>query len=466
MRARVGGRRRGMSFIELLITVAIIAALVGVAVPLAGFILDDARELRTKRVMNEVRKALLETVNSEDGGRRYVPDCELCPILSMRPEAAASLGILVPKKFPIIPVDGFGEELVRVGNSLISGGKDRELGTHDDVVWDILNFPNLRDPESGLELQTGEEAKAMYQVSAIALHVRRLFQDNWSPTPSLRDQLIAAGQALPLDPWDREFFYEGPETNPTYIVSLGEDPDLDEDDLRAPIGKPLTWTDDFSGGPRDWARLFPGRLGSSDGGTSHAALFPPRDPNDGSADPPRVFRFRGMGTGAGAGRAPSYWVKLLPSGLHLEAECAVEVDVDVDRSTAGTSGVRVGVFLGYEGRGTGYLGFVQVDGDGAVGRVFHGVPAKSGRALRPRMPGSEIFASGPVAEDPSFRIRLSYTGGASPRILLSSTGAVSGSVEFPVPTPPGSRTFGGIMVGNGAASARFNAEFDDFKATR
>lgn len=451
------GARRGISLIELLIVLAIMASLVGVATPIVDFILTDARILRSKQTMTNIRKAFENRGAKDSHLRTAVEDCDSCPLKHKRPEYSVNVGALVPQYFNIHPLDGFGKPIYRMGNFIVTNGPDGEPSTPDDAFVPINTFADVTEPEIGLRLTSPLENEAIYQVGALAMWVRGLVADGQPLFPSMAQVFESQDRGSPRDPWNREYEIDLAKEE---VFSAGPDTVYDTpDDIRAPYGNPVRLTDDFEGGIRDWYRLFPTTLqkGSS---PAHAAVFPPTDPND--PEDVRAFRLKGMGSGAGVGRSETVWLKMLPPGLQAGLAPTAEADVAIRRPDANTRGIQVGIYVGFEGLATGLMGKLTLDGQNVYISIDYGIPRARGRQIGPEE-GPPLLISTGAGATPTFHLAISGSSGSDPTATFSVTGSATGTVIGKIPRTINKGSMAGIMAVGLSTSTRFNADFDNFE---
>lgn len=435
-------RRRALSIIEMLIVVAVIAILVGGAVPYVQDYLREARSARTAKGMDQIRKALGRAGMLEGLAKPHVVGTPHSVSRQHRPEFGLNIGSLIPRYLGEKPVDSWGQPIYRFGNFLGSNGEDRGAGTADDVHVRIQELPAEVDPDSTTELRSREEYEAEYQATAIALALQEFVKDGAPPPPDLPQFYLELDRSSPPDPWGHEYVLVD-----DAIVSSGQDGELaTADDIRVVWRDPEGITQDFSRGIHGWTKAYP------------TGDTPATTPIEWDAAK-EAIKFAGRSRG---GMHQAYWVLAPPATLDLTEEARVSARFEIEQDTGNAA---FGVILNYQGPGSGIRGHVEVgDPDGFL-RIQYGVPQLNGKWIAPPSPPMAYLTPFNPPKTYSCQVTLEVVPGSPQKARLTVTGGVSGSVEATLPKgfPSGPC---GVYVMTASTGARFDAWVTDFTMER
>lgn len=213
-----GARRGGFNLIELLLVVAIVAALVGIAAPFLEGALREAGRSKLDAQFEVVHRALDRAARELDANRPFVPGSPVSPVHAFAPDGEVALEALVPRYLPEVPRDPWGNEIYRFGRFLVSNGPEGVPRPDGLVFRALATLPAYRDPEDDRVVHDREHHNASYQASVIAHRVHRYELEHGAPPIDLVELFARTGEASPPDPWGNPFELEGDE-----VVSPGAD---------------------------------------------------------------------------------------------------------------------------------------------------------------------------------------------------------------------------------------------------
>jgi len=134
---RAAQLKSGMTLLEIVIVVAIIAVIMGASIGMIGGLRENANDNATRMKINGMR-SLLESYRSAAGS--YPTEAQGLQALVTKPTTSP-----VPRRWrqqmASIPVDPWNQEYIykypgsidKTSYEIISKGSDQELGTDDDI---------------------------------------------------------------------------------------------------------------------------------------------------------------------------------------------------------------------------------------------------------------------------------------------------------------------------------------------
>lgn len=432
--------RRAFTLVEILIVVAILAVLVGVAVPFLQDEIRAARSARTAKNMDQARKLLGQAAVGRGLTAPFLVEAPASVPKLQRPEFEEPLETLVPRHLQELPKDSWDMPVYRFGNFLVSNGADSTAGTEDDVSIKVQELATEVDPDTGAELRPRELVEAEYQATAIALRLQRLVAGGAPAPADLAGLWVVENRASPPDPWGQPYVMLGDavgSAGPDFTVGTG-------DDVVVPWRNQARFADGFEKGIWGWSKVFP--TGDSPptwpirwDEASKQMVFPPQD--DGQL-------------------RQAYWARPLPATFDPGPWVTTSVKVHVERS-AGTA--VVGLVSHFAGAGSGYRGQVQLDATDGVARIQLGAPGMNGPWLAPAKPPMPFLNPANPPSTLDLTLTLRTEPGPPPRIRFLVSGGQSGSLEGVLPGPPGRPLAVAVYLQAINPGARFWASFDDLE---
>lgn len=440
-----------MSFLEVLIALAIISVLVGVVSPMIQNEIRKARSARTANEMEKVQKLLVQQASRNGLLQPFIPDTPFSPPKFLRPEHEFKVTTLVPKSLAEVPKDAWGEDIYRYGNYLMSNGDNGSPGDDDDVSIKVTEFPDQIDPDTGAVLMDRLEAEAMYQTEYLALQVQKYIEKNTSPPDSLWDLYQDGFQGSPADPWGNQYEFID-ETATKIVASLGPDQIKGtDDDIVAAWDSPTRYEDAFTLGIRNWIKVYPVEDSPS---TTKIQWIDTGGPDS---------RLRFDGNQGGVQTAA--WAKLPPATANMSPYQRVTVKVSATR----TEGPFIwGLMINYAGKNSGFRGTMileEYDGDAAL--FLDTSPPGLARNWTGSAP-PKAFAGVEVNADTwEFQGTLEVLPGSPPKVRFRVTGGGhDGAVTQELAVPPRKSGTVGIFVATRPPGGKFVADFDNLVVER
>jgi type II secretory pathway pseudopilin PulG len=440
-----------MSFLELLITLAIISVLVGVVSPMIQNEIRKARSARTANEMEEIKKLLAQHANRNGLLQPYIPGTPHSPPKFLRPEHEVKVTALIPKSLPEVPKDSWGEDIYRFGNYLMSNGDNGLPGDADDVSMKVGEFPEQIDPDTGTVLMDRLEVEATYQSEYLALLVQKHKKKTGTPPEGLWEIYDEVGQGGPSDPWGNPYVYVY-DPNTRIIASKGPDGRKGtDDDITADWDRPTRYEDAFSLGVRNWVKIFP--IEKTPASTKIQWID-----QDG---PESRWRF----DGSQGGVQSAAWVKIPPATADMGPYQRVSIKLTATR----TEGTFIwGLMLNYSGKNTGIRGTMILqgyDGDATLhldnaapgmSRTWYGGPAPKSYA------GVEVNS-----DEWQFQGTLEIIPGSPPQVRFRVLGGGhDGVITEELRLPPKKGGAAGLFVATEPPGGKFIADFDNLIVER
>lgn len=435
-----------MSFLELLITLAIISILVGVVSPMIQNEIRKARSARTANEMEKAQKLLVQYANRAGLLQPYIPDTPHSPPRFLRPEEEFKVTALVPKHLSEVPKDSWGEDIYRYGNYLMSNGENGLPGDEDDVSVKVTEFPDQIDPDTGAILMDRLEAEAIYQSEYLALQIQQYVEKHGSPPPNLFELYQDGRQGSPMDPWGNPYEYLN-EPGLHVVASKGPDEAKGtEDDIVSPWDGPKRYEDAFTLGIRNWIKVYP---------TETSPSTTPIQWVD-AGGPDSCLRFDGNQGGV----QTAVWGKLPPATANMSSYQRVSVRVKATRS----EGPFIwGIMVNYAGKNSGFRGSMvleEINGDAQL-YLDTSAPglARNWKGAAP----PKAFAGVEVNSNTwQFEGVLEVLPESPPKVRFRVTGGGhDGVVTQEIPAPPRLPGTVGIFVATRPPGGKFVAEFDN-----
>lgn len=444
-------RRRGMSFLELLIGLAIISVLVGVVSPMIQNEIRKARSVRTANEMEKLQKLLVQDASKRGLLQPLIPDTPYSPPGFLRPDQEVKLSSLIPRSLAEIPKDAWGDEIYRYGNYLMSNGDNGIPGDDDDVAFKVAEFPDQVDPDTGTLLMSRLEAEAVYQTEYLALQVQKYAKDLGSPPNSLWDVYQDGREGSPADPWGNRYELID-EPGQKLVASLGPDQSKGtEDDIVAAWDSPTSYEDSFLLGIRNWVKVFP--LDASPATTRIRWVD--------AGGPTSRLRFDGNQGGVQS----AAWAKVPPATVDMSPYQRVSVTVNATRS----QGPFIwGVFVNYMGKNSGFRGTMVLEEPDGDALLFLDTSAPGlGRTWKGTTP-PQAFAGIEVSSNTwQFQGTLEVIPASPPRVRFRVTGGGhDGVVTQELTAAPKAPGAVGVFVATRPPGGKFVADFDNLVVER